>query len=92
MPKIIFELDLSDELAQIAKEKGLLSSQSLAELIKREIDSSEPLTKHELPVTWESWMEGVVAPELLGKGKILVSDEEFIAPIDDAWEANQKEN
>jgi hypothetical protein len=92
LPKIIFELDLSDELAQVVKEKGLLSSESLAKLIKREIDSNQPLTKYQLPVTWESWMKGLVAPELLGKGKILVSEEEFISPIDAVWKANQKKN
>ncbi|MDL2321586.1 hypothetical protein LJC47_04510 [Desulfosarcina sp. OttesenSCG-928-B08] len=36
------------------------------------------------PPEFQPWMVGRVAPELFGKGKIRVSDEEFMKPIEAA--------
>jgi hypothetical protein len=87
MPRIAFELDLPETLAKAAAEKGLLSSQAMTELIKREVAQSNA-TPHTSPsVRRQPWMEGIVPPHLLGQGKILVDDDQFIAPIDTEWES-----
>ncbi|MDR0354157.1 MAG: hypothetical protein LBJ64_00200 [Deltaproteobacteria bacterium] len=90
MPRIAFELDLPDSLAKAADEKGLLSSQAMLELLKREVANTAPSPKAVFKAGHQPWMDGVVAPELMGRGKILVADDQFIAPIEAEWEAAGK--
>ena len=90
MPRIAFELDIPEALAKVAAEKGLLSSQAVTELIKREIAQSAA-NPHTLPsFRRQPWMEGIVPPHLLGQGKILVDDDQFMAPAETEWEAAGK--
>ena len=42
------------------------------------------------PVRHQPWMEGIVPPHLLGQGKILVDDDQFMVPIETEWEAAGK--
>jgi len=86
MPRIAFELDLPETLAKAAAEKGLLSSQAVIEMIKREVDQATAASS----VRSQPWMEGIVPPHLLGQGKILVDDDQFIAPIDTEWKSAGK--
>jgi hypothetical protein len=90
MPRIAFELDLPDSLAKAADEKGLLSSQAMLELLKREVANAASLPKTASKTDHQPWMDGVVAPELMGRGKILVADDQLIAPIEAEWESTGK--
>ncbi|MDR1921607.1 MAG: hypothetical protein LBS31_07695 [Candidatus Adiutrix sp.] len=71
MPRIAFELDLPDSLAKAADEKGLLSSQAMRELIKREVAKTASPPKVAAGAGRQPWMDGIVAAELMGQGKIL---------------------
>lgn len=87
MPRIAFELDMTDSLAKAADERGLLSSQAMLELIKREVTKVAPLPIATSEVGRQPWMDGIVAPQLMGRGKILVDDNELMAPIEAEWES-----
>ena len=88
MSRFPFELDLPESLAKAAAEKGLLSPQAVKELITREV--TQPPAKPDPSIGFQPWMEGVVAPHLLGQGKILVDDDQFLAPIEVEWESADK--
>ena len=90
MPRITFELDIPEALAKIAAEKGLLTSQAVTELIKREVTQIAAAPKASPSVCLQPWMEGVVSPHLLGQGEILVDDEHFLSPIETEWESAGK--
>jgi|GEM_PF-5892326 hypothetical protein len=92
MTRIAIELEMPAHLAEAAEKQGLLSSSALLELIKRELDKNPPPEAKEFdpadyPPGYKSWMVGKVSPEMFGKGKILVSDEEFMEPIEADWYA-----
>jgi hypothetical protein len=91
MPRVAFELDLPDSLAKAADEKGLLSSQAMLELLKREVAKTGSSPQAALSTGRQPWMEGLVSPQLMGQGKILVDDDRFIAPIEAEWEAVGKQ-
>lgn len=91
MTRIAIELDMPATFAEAAQKRGLLSSPVLFELIKRELDKN-PLPEEEFnpldyPPGFQPWMVGRVSPKLFGKGRILVSDEEFMNPIEADWYA-----
>ena len=92
MTRIAIELDMPANLAEAAQKQGLLSSPVLLELIKRELEKTPPPKAEEFnpadyPPGYQPWMVGIVPPDLFGKGQILVSDEEFMKPIEDDWYA-----
>jgi hypothetical protein len=92
MTRIAIELEIPASLAEAAQKQGLLSSSTLLELIKRELKKSPSSEKGEFnpadyPVGYQPWMVDLVSPNLLGKGRILVSDEEFMKPIEADWHA-----
>lgn len=91
MPRIAFELDLPDSLAKAADEKGLLSSQAMLEMLTREVAKAVSPAATKSGSDRRSWLDGIVAPQLMGRGKILVDDDQFIAPIEDEWEASGKQ-
>jgi len=86
MPRIAIELDLPESLARAAAERDLLSAKAMVELIKREVAKSAAVPKASPSIRLQPWMEGVVSPHLLGQGKILVDDDQFMAPIEDEWD------
>ena len=90
MPRIALELDLPENLAQAAAEKGLLSSQAMMELIRCAVANSADAPKTPPSACLQPWMEGIVSPHLLGRGKILVDDEQFMAPVEAEWESAGK--
>ena len=92
MTRIAIELDMPAILAEAAQRQGLLSSPALLELIKRELEKNPPSEGGEFnpadyPPDYQPWMVGLVSPDLFGKGRILVSDEEFMKPIEADWYA-----
>lgn len=94
MTRIAIELDLPAGLAEAAKKQGLLSSPALLELIKREVEKNPPLeagkfNPADYPPGFQPWMVGKVSPKLFGKGRILVSDDEFMKPIEADWYADR---
>lgn len=92
MPRIAIELDMPASFAEAAKKQGLLSSPALFELIRRELEKTPPPEADEFdpidyPPGFQPWMVGCVSPDLFKKGRILVSDEEFMEPIEADWYA-----
>ncbi len=92
MTRIAIELDMPANFAEAAKKQGLLSSTALFELIKRELEKAPPpkaedFDPKDYPPGFQPWMVGCVSPDLFGKGRILVSDEEFMEPIEADWYA-----
>lgn len=93
MTRIAIELDIPVNMAEAAKKKGLLSSSGLLELIRKELEKAPPAEENgefdpaDYPPGFQPWMVGRVSPELFGKGKIRVSDEEFMKPIEADWYA-----
>lgn len=86
---ITIEVTLPDELAEQAKAKGLLSSDSLAKIIGEALrnDSSASSTDTpQYPEGMDPRLAGAVNPKAFQRGKI-VGD--IISPIDVEWEANQ---
>lgn len=92
MTKIVVEIDLPDDLAEAAQKRGLLSSRALSELIMKELEKTliqeaKEFNPADYPPGYQPWMVGIVPPELFGTGKILVSDEELMKPIEEDWYA-----
>lgn len=86
MPKIVLELDMSDELAEKASRKGLLSSDALVSLIEKETENktrAESETR-EIPEDYDKMLLGIVPPEMIGSVTV-VGD--IIEPIDVEWDA-----
>ena len=92
MTRIAIELDMPASFVEAAEKQGLLSSPALFELIKRELEKVPPPEAEEFhpqdyPPGFQPWMVGRVSPHLFGKGRILVSDEELMKPIEADWYA-----
>ncbi len=81
-------ITLPDDLAQQAKEKGLLSSTALTHIIGEAVKSGESSSCEDpaiYPPGFDPLLAGAVNPSAFNRGKI-VGD--VVSPLEMAWEAN----